>query len=440
MSDPEQVLLFNQDAERAIIGAILTDPGLLDELDITPEDFYIYRNRVIYEAAHGLWRKQIEPDMITLLDLFERRGKVEDMGGAAYLTDCIAQTTNTYSAGSYAATIKDYSRRRRIVAIANDLARAAYALGTNPGNAIMQAIDALAGVGQVGKGAAHMAQFMAQLNDSVIERMENPADVWGIPTGFIDLDAYLGGLQPGEVFYLAGEPGIGKSKLMLNISTNMALAGYPGAIYSLEMRGLAMAMRAASSHARIPTKLIKSGRLDHEQFKHFGRTIEELSAAPWYMRDDGQLTIPELRADLVRLKAQAGIQWFALDYLMLLSGYEDKNETERSAYLSRSIKQIAHDLNLVALTVNSVTKEAMGEGATPNQRQIRGSGQVIHDADLIVFIVPDDIDKDRVVKLAFTKTREVSGRRKFIRLIVQQDYPRFDNAETKTLDAGRNGR
>lgn len=439
MTDPETILLFNQDAERAMIGAILIDPGLLDELDILPDDFYVHRNRAIYDAARGLWRKQIEPDIITLTDLFERQGKLEDMGGAAYLTECIIQTTNTYSARSYAVTIKDYSRRRRIVSIANDLARVAYALNVNPGPAIMQAIDALAGAGQVGSGAAHMAEFMAQLADEVSERMNNPAEVWGLPTGFIDIDAYLGGLQPGEVFYLAGEPGIGKSKLMLNISANMALANYPGVIYSLEMRGLAMAMRAVSSQARIPTRLIKSGKMDGRQYESFGHTIDELSAAPWYMRDSGQLTIPELRADLVRLKAQAGVQWFALDYLMLLSGYDDMGETERSAYLSRGVKQIAHDLNLVALTVNSVTKDAMGEGSTPSQKQLRGSGQVIHDADLIAFLVQDELNKVSGVKLVFTKQREVSGGKRTIRLIVQQDYPRFDNAETRALEPGKNG-
>lgn len=440
MTEPERVLLFNQEAEKAIIGSVLIDPGLLDELDITSDDFYVHRNHAIYEAAYGLWRKQITPDLVTLVDLFDRRGDLEDIGGAAYLTDCITQTVSVYNAGSYAVTIRDYARRRRVVNIAGDLARAAYAVGANMQATITQSIDALAGAAQSSTGAAHMAQFMAQLQDEVHERIRDPQAIWGIPTGFTDLDKYLGGLQLGEVFYLAGEPGIGKSKLMANIAANMATAGYPGVIYSLEMGGLAMAMRAASAWARVPTRLLKTGKLDQQQVVAFDDAISELSEAPWYMRDSGQLTIPELRADLARLKAQAGVQWFALDYLMLLSGYDDLGETERSAHLSRGIKQIAHDLSLAALTVNSVTKDAMGDGNTPTQKQLRGSGQVIHDADLIAFIVPDEMNKDTMIKLVFTKQREVSGGKRKITLFAHQDYPRFENTETKPIEPGGNGR
>lgn len=430
--------LFNLEAEKALIGALLINPAAADTINLEPSDLYVDRHRRILSAIRSLRARDIEPDIVTLADLFDRDGSLADIGGVAYMTELMTDTPWSTSIESYAVVVRDYARRRLVMQTANGLAAAALNLEERIDDRIANAMDALTKAGENQKGARPMAEWVTELREDVRIRMDNPAEIWGIPTGFTDIDRLIGGMHTGEVFYLAGEPGVGKSKLMLQMALNMAKAGVPGALLSLEMSGQAMTRRAVSALGKVPTRMLKSGIFgtpyDIDNYEAGAAAAESL---PLYMSDDASLTPTGLRAELARLKSAHGIQWFALDYLLLLNGYENQQrDDERSAKLSIAIKRIARDLNLAALTVNSVTKDGM-DSSLPSSKQLRGSGQVIHDADLIAFLIKN-AQAPAFVTLVFTKTRDVESGSRSIDLYQHQDYPAFGPAQQQTYSL--NGR
>lgn len=438
MTEQQQIVPHSRDAERALLGALLIAPDGIDLIDLEPSELYIHRHQWIYDTLRALHRKGIDPDQVTLCEVFERDGRLQEIGGAAYLAELVNAAPWSTNAAGYAAVIRDYARRRMMLAVANKIAGAAYEMGQPIDKPITEAIDELGKASAAKRGARHISEFVSELYDEVSELIQHPRDVWGIPTGFTDIDGLIGGLQPGEVFYLAGEPGVGKSKLMLDISLRMSKSGHPGAIFSLEMSGRAMTRRALSIVGKYPTRLLKSGKLTDDEITTFTHSVDDTANLPLYMSDDASLTLTGLRAELSRLKAQHDIEWFALDYLLLLSGYDDRDDTERSGKLSTGVKRIARDLDLPALTVNSVTKDGMAEGA-PMSRNLRGSGQVVHDADVIAFLVRDK-DQPSYLKLVFTKTRDVEGGARSVDLYQHSDYPGFDNACNVKLNGNGNGR
>jgi replicative DNA helicase len=433
--------LYNLEAEQALIGCLLYDPGLIDQIDLTPDDLYVDRHKRVFKAVRGLTTQGIEPDLVTLTDLFEREGVLSEMGGPAFLTGLLLDIPSTQHVQSYARVVRDYARRRKLLSVASELARAAHDIDAAIDAPITAAIDSLGTTAAVTRGARPMSDWVDELRRDVFDRIDNPRDVWGIPTGFLDVDALIGGIQPSEVLYLAGEPGVGKSKLMLNMAQNMAKAGFPGAVFSLEMDGLAMTRRAVSVAGKVPTRLLKSGKLEGADYEAYDKGAIEVWHLPMYLSDDPTLTLVGLRAELSRLRARFGIRWFALDYLLLLSGFDNDSETDRSTKLSRGTRRIARDLDLAALTVNSVTKEGMGKNGAPVSKDLRGSGQVVHDADLIGFLIRDEAqDRQNIVKLVFTKTRDVDGGTRTIHLYARPEYPAFENMQPYSLNGNNNGR
>lgn len=431
--------LFNLEAERALIGALLINPAAADTINIEPGEMYVDRHRRIFQAIKGLRARDIEPDVVTLADLFDRDGTLEVIGGVAYMTELIQATPWSTSIDSYAVVVRDYARRRSVMQVANSLAAAALNLDERIDERIGAAIDTLGKAGAGNRGARHISEFVTELRAEVAELMTNPRDVWGVPTGFTDIDRLIGGLQNSEVFYLAGEPGVGKSKLMLQMCQNMAAAGFPGALFSLEMSGVAMTRRAVSAAGEVPTRLLKNGKLDGDNLERYERGAAEVENLPIYMSDDSNLTLTGLRAELARLKAAHGVCWFALDYLLLLNGFDNLDKDyERSAKLSVGVKRIARDLDMPALTVNSVTKDGM-DGGTPSSRQLRGSGQVVHDADLIAFLVKNS-QAPAFITLVFTKTRDVEGGTRSIELYQHDLYPKFGPAMKQSFELNGRGK
>lgn len=431
--------LYSETTERALLGALLIDPDLFNTVEVDPADFYIHRNRAIYAAGRGLMRKGITPDVITLCDVIERGGDVPDM---AYVTQTITDCPTSYGAEGYAAIIRDYAKRRAVAAIANQLAGLAYDTKRRLDECLSEYIDALGKTSLPDRAARPLSAWASELYDEVAELAANPRDVPGIPTGYIDIDTYIGGLRAGQMFYLAGEPAVGKSKLMLNMALNMGRAQHAGAIFSLEMSGRDVTRRALSILSKVATRSLQTGNMTDDDWAAFTSAIAEAEQLPIYMSDNSALTMTGLRAELSRLKAQFGIEWFALDYLLLLNGYQNADETERSGLLSRGVRQIARDLDLAALTVNSVTKDGMGKDVVPTNKNLRGSGQVVHDADMIAFLVKNEMQKE-FCTLVFTKLRDVSGGTVSIDLYQHPNYPAFSDAaryDMGEIAKGSNGR
>jgi len=310
-----------------------------------------------------------------------------------------------------------------MVECARVLVQNAYDTQLSTEQGVSNCYDNLSGVSRGNGGGVHISSVVSDIFDEVEERSKNPTEVWGLSTGFVDWDTLLGGLQPAEMMYIAGQPGIGKSKLMLQTGFNVAKQGKRVAIWSLEMLAKALGYRLVSGAGKIPTRLLKSGQLPDQEWPRFIHTIEELSKLDLWIYTDPDTSLTSMSAELARLNAQKPVDLVCLDYLLLLRGYDQMNETERSGPLSEGVHRLAMKYAIPFVTVSSVTKDAIdAKGAS--QSHVRGSSVLIHNADVIAEIKKDK-NAPGTVDLAFTKVRGEANANKRIRLVEYETYPFF---------------
>lgn len=431
--------IFHAEAEEAVISAVLVNPDLIDYLDLRADEFYIGKNKTVWGAITDLARAHTSVDFVTLTERLEASGKLDLIGGssglAAYLTNA---TYSSYNAKDYAVIIRDKARRRAILQAANELAKLAHS-DTDIDAGISAHMSVLSTATQSSHGAVQWATYFDALYDETSERYADPRDTWGIPTGFTAFDRVTGGLQQSELMILSGEPGVGKTMLAMQMASNMA-DNAPGAIYSLEMTGRAVARRLVSAQAQIETRAIKTGRMQDSDWSKLTEAIDQLRGKPVYMSESETWTTASLRADLTRLKVQHQIQWFVVDYLYLMND-PGESEIEKTQNISRGLKHVCKALDLSGMAIHSMNKAGMSNGdgklKKPGQADLRGSAQVNYDADLICFLkefAPIDTrealsvkpaDMDNMRTLWFAKGRELENPRKFIHLVKRPNFPFF---------------
>jgi len=413
--------------EEALLGSILIDPEIIRRVNILPDDFYIQRNAWVWESCLDLRAAGQEIDYITVCAELDRRGRLAQSGGPARVMELINQTASSLHAESYAAVIKEKAYRRRVLEVANKLANAAIKKDGNLQDAISGAMDSLSRTIVSDKGAVHISQFAGQVYDEVDAAVKNPQDIYGITTGFIDWDKITGGLQRGEVLKLSGEPGLGKSLLAVQVLCNAAKAGYPGALYELEMSGRQVVRRRVSALSEITTRALRSGRITDDELDAFTKAIETMSSLPIYVSDSSVMTTAELRADLSRLKDAYGIQVGVIDYEGLLADEPEKDDTTRSKIISSRVHAIFKDLDIAGLVIDDMNKGGIG-GTVQGKAGLSGSARKLHDADQIVIMRKGEAAN--TVRLTWEKMREGESDR-ILDLVKLQTFPVFKDAQWK---------
>lgn len=431
---PQQIMPYSETAEKAVLRSVLINPRIGQELVIKPDDFYIYKNRQIWEAYISLIAQGINPDAVTLHDELERRGVISEVGGEDYLFDLVGGESNWVNVMEYACIIHDYGRRRRAIQAASDLAVLAFSTSKDFDTGLEEIIQRITMDVSTRKGATPISGMVSDLIDEILILVDKPKDtIWGLQTGIIDYDRATGGIQDadGEMVYIAGEPGVGKSILTAQIGVHLAMQGYPGAIYSLEMKNRQVLRRIISALARIETRKLKTGRLSQLELASIIQASEKAAALNMHICDESSLTTNELRSDIARLKARHGIRWFVLDYMYLMADTGSLDDTERTGALSRALKQICKDFEVGGITVNSVTKRGM-DGSALRKSDVRGSGQVIHDADVVLFMQDHqprqfETKNPNIKTLTFGKGRELDQPNLAFNLLKHDGYPLFEN-------------
>ena len=393
------ILPQSRSAEEALIGSILIDPASFDVASqfLTGSDFYIVKHRWTWEAFEQLRMTGTALDYLTTCKELDHAGRLQEAGGPAWLTGLVNQSPTSIHAEAYAREVKECAIRRELLATANRLAMSAYD---------MQApIDmTLADTGHdlerlqshsTGHEVDTLAPVLTAVCDELAVRAANPCDIWGIPIGLPKLDNETGGQQPGELTLLAGEPGLGKTWFAIGAALEMA-THEPGAFFTLEMGKEAITRRILAATSGIRSHALRSGRVDDNDWVKIGKAVQELESLPFYL-DDRSRDTGGLRASLARLKRNGGIKWFVLDYLMLLEDYGN-SETEKTGNISRALKHICIDLDLAGFVIHSVTKAGMDKVGmeAANKSNLRGSGQVIYDADLVLYLTEFEPDSSRV--------------------------------------------
>lgn len=435
----DTALPYSKDAEHALIGSVLIDPSQFIEIDLEPEEFYITRNRFIWEAIGGIVKRGHTPDFVVVCEELERREHMAEIGGQAYLMQLMSHTPTSLHAGQYADIIREKAKRRDLILLASDMARAANDDKLNLEQKTPEFIQRIADASRLKRGAVHISNFVSELYDEVDERSKDPKEIWGIETGFPIMDRVTGGLQPGEIMLLSGKPGLGKSIYVMQMACQLAEHS-PGAVYSLEMTGRAITRRMVSSIGKIPTRNMKTGRMSETDWPLFTNAVEKLSSLPVYMDANDGWTTTSLRADLARLKAQHGVKWFVLDYMFLLKDGLGLDDTARTTMMAEGLKSIVRGLDLTAVVVHSMNKAGMAADM-PQQENLGGSARVPYSGDIVVFIndfmpfsnaekefksLHDPEYLSRFRTLTFGKGRELENPKKYIHLEKKDTFPAFE--------------
>lgn len=415
----------NRQAEEAVLGSVLINPEVFKFLDLDAQDFYIIRHQWIWEAYQALVLSSTEIDIITLAAELERKNRLQELGGQAYITGLINSTPSSLHAEIYAGIIRDCARRREIVRLAHDMVKAAYTETTDLEAEIPNYMTRLVSGAKLAAGAEHISQALSKLYDEVQERYHDPRDIWGIATDLYEYDMMTGGHHKGELTLLSGKPGLGKSIIAMQMAMGMANQ-VPGAIYELEMGATQTVRRSVSTQSRVAARKMRNGHLADADWEAFTEGVQALEKLPVYLSDYTGWTTASLRSDLARLKAQRGIEWFIVDYLYLLNDRYGKDDHERIAYISKSLKNICKDLDLAGLVIHSMTKSEM-DSNTPSLAGMRGSGQLAYDTDVAIYLLEDG-NSNTTVKLYFAKFREDTPER-YIRLQRDAGFPAFKAIE-----------
>ncbi len=394
-------------AEQALLGGLMLDKSAWDRVAdrVSDADFYRNDHRLIFGAIRALSERNQPCDAVTLSEYLEARGELVDAGGLGYLGSLVKDTPSAANVAEYATIIRDRGLLRALIQAGNEIAASAY---QTEGRQISELVDEaerrvfeIAEEGRRrGSGFVHLRDVLPRTIDQIDERHQNQQAVTGLATGFTQFDEMTAGLQKGDLVVVAGRPSMGKTTLALNIAENAALnpaRPQPTAIFSMEMSTDQLALRMISSLGRVNQAHLRNGRFGDEDWPRINGAIQMMSEAPMYIDDTPSLTPTEIRARSRRLKREHGLDLIVVDYLQLMqvAGTKENRATEISE-ISRSLKALAKELDVPVIALSQLNRSVeQRTEKKPMMSDLRESGAIEQDADLIIFIYREEVyDKD----------------------------------------------
>ncbi|MFT0534128.1 replicative DNA helicase [Castellaniella hirudinis] len=391
------------EAEQSVLGGLLLDNAAFDRIAdvLVEDDFYRFDHRLIWQHIARLISLSRPADVITVFESLSSSGKADDTGGLAYLNALAHNTPSAANIRRYAEIVRERAMLRKLVSIADEISEAAF----NPqGKEARQILDeAESRVFQIAQeGARGMAGFqeIRPLLAQVVERIdelyhrEGDSDITGVPTGFEDLDRMTSGLQPGDLVIVAGRPSMGKTSFSMNIGEHVAIEqGLPVAVFSMEMGAVQLAMRMIGSVGMLDQHRMRTGKLNQDDWPRLTHAVQKVEQAQIYIDETPALTAMELRARARRLSRQCGqLGLIIIDYIQLMSGSGGENRATEISEISRSLKGLAKELNCPMVALSQLNRSLEQR---PNKRPVmsdlRESGAIEQDADVIIFIYRDEV-------------------------------------------------
>lgn len=390
------------EAESSVLGGLLLDNGAWDRVGdlLIESDFYRYEHRMVYGAIGSLINASKPADVITVFEQLQSQGKAEEIGGLSYLNSLAQYVPSAGNIRRYAEIVRERSILRKLVSVSDEISTNAFNPKGRPVAAILdEAEQKIFNIGEEGartkQGFQAMDSLVVALLDRVQEMADNPNDVTGVPTGFYDLDRMTAGFQAGDLIVLAARPSMGKTALAINIAEHVALnEGLPVAVFSMEMGAAQLAVRIVGSIGRIDQGHLRTGKLTDEEWPRLTEAIEKLRTISLHIDETAGLTSSELRANARRLSRQCGkLGLIVVDYLQLMSGSSNDGENRATELgeISRGLKMLAKELQcpLIALSQLNRSVETRPD-KRPMMSDLRESGAIEQDADIIMFIYRDE--------------------------------------------------
>lgn len=428
-------------AEQSVLGGLLLDNQTWDSVadKVTENDFYRRDHRLIFRSIAQLAEKQDPFDVVTLSEVLETTGELQDVGGLAYLSMLARDTPSAANIVAYANIVRDRSVLRQLIHVGTEISDSAFTTeGRETADLLENAerkVFEIAEQRQRGQGGFNsIKSLLAKAVDKIETLYELDGDITGASTGFTDLDEKTSGLQPSDLIIVAGRPSMGKTTIAMNMAENVALkSGMPVAVFSMEMPGEALAMRMMSSLGRIDQHKVRTGKLDDDDWPRLTSAINLLAETKMFIDDTPALTPTEVRSRARRLTREHGqLGLIVLDYLQLMqSPSSGENRVQQISDISRGLKALAKELNVPVIALSQLNRNLEQR---PNKRPVmsdlRESGAIEQDADLIIFVYRDEVyhedspDKG-IAEVIIGKQR--NGPLGTVRLTFLGQYTRFEN-------------
>lgn len=384
-----------REVEEAVLGALMLEKNAVVEIGdiLQPECFYEPRHQEIYRAIIELFSAAEPIDILTVKSKLQKMGKLESAGGALYLAELTSKVNSAANITYHARIILEAYIKRAIIEAVSKILTKAYEDSTDVFNLLDEAEHAFFSISEknIRKNYILMKDLVRKTVEEIERRALRKNGLTGVPSGFRELDRLTGGFQKSNLIIVAARPGMGKSAFMLSVARNAAMEfGIPVAIFSLEMSATELVKRLISAETEIASDKIQKGQLSEEELKQLHMRINKLMETPIIIDDTPALSVLELRAKARRLKAQNNIQMIIVDYLQMMSGGEvgKGNREQEIAYISRSLKNLAKELDVpvIALAQLSRAVETRGGDKKPQLSDLRESGSIEQDADLVMFL------------------------------------------------------
>ncbi len=441
MSGADKTIPQNIEAEEAVLGALLIDAEAIFRVlsFLRAEHFYLQKHRWIYEAILGLHEQREPVDFLTLTAALERQEQLQAIGGSAYILQLISAVPSAINIESYAHMVEQASVRRRLLEVASEIAKLAYDEEKGIGEVVDQSERALFAVSQqrVARDLRPVQEVVGTYRDYLYNLYAHRGELMGVTSGFRDLDRLLGGFQRSDLIVLAARPGVGKTSLLLTMALKAAEKGKLVAIFSLEMSAEQLVQRMISSLSRVDAQRLRIGNLQDEDLPKIEDAIGHLADLPIYIDDTPALTPLQLRTKCRRLHSEHGLDMAYVDYLQLMTAdTRTENRVQEVSYLSRMLKALARELDTPILTASQLSRAVeQRQDRRPVLSDLRESGSIEQDADVVMFIYRDDMYHPETQQLNIAEimvAKHRSGPLGTVQLYFNRNLTQFADATTLT--------
>ena len=433
------------ESEQSVIGGLLIENAALDRVAdiLSANDFYRHDHRLIYQHINQLINSSKPADIITVAESLESSAELSDIGGIAYLGALAQNTPSTANIRRYAEIVRDRAVVRQLIEVSSGITDSAFnPQGRDAKNLLDEAELKILKIAESGQRKSQGFSSVQELLPGVINRiddlfqLDHSNGVTGISTGFIDLDTYTSGFQPGDLIIVAGRPSMGKTAFSINIAENIALESkLPVAIFSMEMGSAQLVTRMIGSVGRLDQHRMRNGTLEDDDWERLTMAVGKLNDAPIYIDEGAGLNSFELRARARRLQRKTGqLGLIVIDYIQLMAGTSDKANENRAteiSEISRSLKSLAKELNVPVVALSQLNRSLeQRPDKRPIMSDLRESGAIEQDADLILFIYRDEVynkDSDQKGTAEIIISKQRNGPIGSIRLSFLGEHTRFEN-------------
>ncbi|MGQ0849605.1 MAG: replicative DNA helicase [Actinomycetota bacterium] len=388
----------SREAEESVLGALLLSADSANEVmdRIDPDDFYVPAHQAIFEAMRLLYNSNQPIDAVTVSEELRRRSELDKIGGITYLTGLVDMVPSASNIDYYAEIVEEHGLRRSLIKAGSTVTDLAFRTDDEIAAVLDRAEQQVLGIAEK-RASQGMIELGPLFNLALeeIEALEGRGDVTGLATGFRDLDKALGGLHPANLVVIAARPSMGKSALALNIATNVALAGQPVALFSLEMAKEEIVQRIICAVGRVDSSLLRTGQVDTRAWERMVSACSKMFRAPIYVDDSSVVNVTDVRAKCRRLQRAHGLGLVVVDYLQLMSGATRENRQQEIAEISRGLKNLAAELRVPIIAVSQLNRGVENrEDKRPRLSDLRESGALEQDSDIVMFIYRQEYYSD----------------------------------------------